>query len=165
MGYRNRAARSRAALAAVSGPVNSVLPAITGTKTVGQTLTCSTGTWSHSPSFTYQWRRNGSADRRATASTRLLAAGDSGALMTCTVTMADLVITAANVAAGAGSRKNTGTAGATITAGQVVYQDAADGKYKLADANSGTAAARAPAGIALHGALAGQPLSILSRGA
>lgn len=78
--------------------------------------------------------------------------------------MADLVITAANVAAGAGSRKSTGTAGATITAGQTVYQDPTDGKYKLADANSGTAAARAPAGIALHGALAGQPLSILIEG-
>lgn len=86
MGYRNQAARSRAAHCAVSGPVNSVLPAITGTKTVGQTLTCSTGTWSKSPTFTYQWRRNGSKIAGATASTRVLAAGDLGALMSCTVT-------------------------------------------------------------------------------
>jgi hypothetical protein len=86
MGYRNRAARSRAALAAVSGPVNTVLPAITGTTTVGQTLTCSSGTWSHSPTFTYQWRRNGSKIAGATAATRVLAAGDAGALMSCTVT-------------------------------------------------------------------------------
>lgn len=86
MPYANRQARSRAAHAAVNGPVNSVLPAITGTKQVGQTLTCSTGTWSKSPTFTYQWRRNGSAIAGATASTRVLAAGDLGALMSCTVT-------------------------------------------------------------------------------
>jgi hypothetical protein len=78
--------------------------------------------------------------------------------------MADLVITAANVAAGVGARTVTGTAGATITAGQVVYQDPADSRYKLADANSGTAAIRVPAGIALHGSLAGQPLTILVQG-
>jgi hypothetical protein len=78
--------------------------------------------------------------------------------------MADLVITAANVAAGVGARTSSGVAGATITAGQVVYQDPADSKYKLADANSGTAAVRKPAGIALHGALAGQPLTILVQG-
>jgi hypothetical protein len=66
-------------------PVNSVAPAITGTTTVGQTLTCSTGTWSKSPSFAYQWRRDGVAISGATASTRVLAAGDAGALMSCTV--------------------------------------------------------------------------------
>lgn len=78
--------------------------------------------------------------------------------------MADLAITAANVAAGVGARTMTGVAGATITAGQAVYQDPADGKLKLADTNSGTAAARVPIGIALHGSLAGQPLTILQSG-
>ena len=86
MAYRNQAARSRAAHAAASGPVNSVLPAITGTKTVGQTLTCSTGTWSKSPSYTYQWLRDGQPVAGATASTRVLAAGDAGKLMSCRVT-------------------------------------------------------------------------------
>lgn len=38
-------------------PVNTVLPAITGTPTVGETLTCSTGTWTNSPtSYAYQWQ-------------------------------------------------------------------------------------------------------------
>jgi hypothetical protein len=36
-------------------PVNSVLPAITGTPEVGATLTCSPGTWAHNPSYAYQW--------------------------------------------------------------------------------------------------------------
>ncbi len=78
--------------------------------------------------------------------------------------MADLTITAANVVAGSGAKKPSGTAGATITAGQVVYLDSSDGKYKLADNDSATAAVRSPAGIALHGAANNQPLTILSQG-
>lgn len=78
--------------------------------------------------------------------------------------MADLTITAASVAAGSSARKTTGTAGATITAGQVVYLDSADNKYKLADCDSATAAARSPAGIALHASLANQPLTVLTSG-
>lgn len=80
-----RRAASRAADAVSKLPVNSVLPAITGTTTVGQTLTCSSGTWSKSPSFAYQWLRDGVPIIGATASTRVLAAGDAGKLMSCTV--------------------------------------------------------------------------------
>jgi hypothetical protein len=80
-----RRAASRAADAVTKLPANSVLPAITGTKTVGQTLTCSTGTWSKSPSYSYQWLRNGVPIIGATASTRLLSVDDSGKLMSCTV--------------------------------------------------------------------------------
>lgn len=78
-------ARSAGGYAATNMPVNSVLPAITGTKTVGQTLTCSTGTWSKSPTLAYQWLRDGVPISGATASTRLLAAPDAGALMSCSV--------------------------------------------------------------------------------
>jgi hypothetical protein len=85
-GYKNAAVRRAAGYAYMNKPVNSVLPAITGTTTVGQTLTCSSGTWSKSPSFTYQWLRDGVAIAGATASTRVLAGPDTGALMSCTVT-------------------------------------------------------------------------------
>jgi len=78
--------------------------------------------------------------------------------------MTDLVITAANVIAGTGARRVLGTAGATITAGKVVYLDTSDSKYKLADNNSSTAAIRSPAGIALNGAANGQPLVIHEEG-
>lgn len=78
--------------------------------------------------------------------------------------MADLTITAASVVAGSGAITVTGTAGATITAGQVVYLDTADSKYKLADNNSATELARTPVGIALHGAALDQPLTILTSG-
>jgi hypothetical protein len=46
----------------------------------------------------------------------------------------------------------------------VVYQDPADSKHKLADCNAGTAPPRAPNGIALHGSLANQPLTIHQEG-
>src|SRR3954447_4927795 len=78
--------------------------------------------------------------------------------------MAALAITAANVVSGATARKSAGTAGATITAGQLLYQDPADGLLKLADSDAGTAAPRSPVGIALHGASSGQPLSYLVEG-
>lgn len=75
--------------------------------------------------------------------------------------MADLSITAASVISAAGSNiDRNGVAGATIAAGQAVYQDAADGRYKLADNNSVTAAVRNAVGIALNGAANGQPLAV-----
>lgn len=78
--------------------------------------------------------------------------------------MADLSITAANVVAAASASVKHVTAGATITAGQVVYLDTATNTYKLADCD-GAAALRSPAGIALNGASSGQPLAICYEGA
>jgi len=78
--------------------------------------------------------------------------------------MADLSITAANVVAGSGAKKATGTAGATATAGQVAYFDTTDSKYKLADNNSATAAVRSPAGFFLNGASNNQPVAIHTSG-
>jgi hypothetical protein len=78
--------------------------------------------------------------------------------------MADLSITVANVAAGSGAVVVEGTAGATITAGQVVYLDSSTNTFKLADCNSATAAVRSPYGIALHGSLSGQPLAVQRSG-
>lgn len=78
--------------------------------------------------------------------------------------MADLTITSASVLAGSGARRVIGTAGASVTAGQVVYLDSATATYKLADNNSATAEVRAPAGIALHAAASGQPLAVHTSG-
>lgn len=78
--------------------------------------------------------------------------------------MADLTITAASVIKGTGAQTATGTAGATITAGQPLYADSADldfqgiAKLKLADANVSLALATC-VGVSLHAALAGQPLT------
>lgn len=79
--------------------------------------------------------------------------------------MADLTITPASVVAGNGAVIEHGYAGATITAGQVVYLDEdGDGQYKLADTDSATADIRRPRGIALHGASDNQPLAIIKSG-
>lgn len=80
--------------------------------------------------------------------------------------MADLAVTAANVAQGSSSSiDRSGLAGATITAGQAVYFDSGvSGRWQLADNNSATAAARVPGGIALNNASNGQPLAVLTGG-
>lgn len=78
--------------------------------------------------------------------------------------MADLTITAANVAQLTGGKGavSHGTAGATITAGMPVYVIAASGKLGIAANTSATLAE--VVGIALHGASDGQPLAYQTRG-
>jgi hypothetical protein len=78
--------------------------------------------------------------------------------------MADLTVTAASVIAGAGSSTENGTLGATVTAGQVLYKAASDGRWYLADNNSATAEVRKATGIALNGGAAGQPVRVLLSG-
>lgn len=76
--------------------------------------------------------------------------------------MADLTITAANVVAASGSTVKPATAGATITAGQVVYVDTTDSNLiKVADCTSATA--YKAVGIALNGASAGQPIDYVTK--
>ncbi len=77
--------------------------------------------------------------------------------------MADISVTDTAVLASSGANVDRGgTAGATVTAGKVVYRDAADSKLKLSDANgTGT---RQIDGIALNGASDGQPLAIAKGG-
>jgi hypothetical protein len=77
--------------------------------------------------------------------------------------MADLTITAANVLYRSGP-KASGLAGVAITAGQMVYLDPADARYKLADSDNASATIRKATGMALNGAAAGQPLSVVGGG-
>ena len=68
-------------------PVNTSAPAVTGTGTVGNTLSCTQGNWTYVPTaYAYQWRRNGVNIGGATAATYLLQAADSGTNITCSVT-------------------------------------------------------------------------------
>lgn len=77
--------------------------------------------------------------------------------------MTALSVTPANVLKGAGAQTFDGTAGATVTAGQAVYQDPEDGnKFKLATSTNATAARCK--GIALHGATDEQPLKVIVGG-
>ena len=71
-----------------AAPVNVTAPFVSGLAAQGSTLTCSTGTWSGSPTptYAYQWRRAGSPISGATAATYVSVAGDVGVAITCTVT-------------------------------------------------------------------------------
>lgn len=69
-----------------NAPINTVAPALSGTAQEGQTLTCSTGTWSGSPTYAYQWKRNGNNIGSATNSTYTLVTADVGQSIKCTVT-------------------------------------------------------------------------------
>lgn len=101
--YQGRRAASRAADAAAKLPVNSVLPAISGIETEGETLTCSSGTWSNTPDgFAYQWNRSGVAIAGATASTRVLDASDVDETLTCTVKATNSGVPAVAVSAPTG---------------------------------------------------------------
>ena len=87
---------------APSAPVNSALPAITGATTLGALLTCSTGTWTQSPtSYAYQWKRGGTSIAGETAATHTIVAADQGTTLTCTVTATNANGSTAATSAGA----------------------------------------------------------------
>jgi hypothetical protein len=70
-------------------PANSVAPAITGTGTVGSTLTVADGTWAAGGgpiAYSRQWKRDGDAITGAIGDTYTVQAADAGADITCTVT-------------------------------------------------------------------------------
>lgn len=73
------------------GPANTSLPSITGTTSAGQTLSCSTGTWTgFGPiTYTYQWLRNGSQIAGATASTYIIVTADKLSEISCEVVASD----------------------------------------------------------------------------
>lgn len=73
-------------IAAGAIPSNSVLPVVSGTAQVGQTLTTTNGTWTNSPtSFTYQWSDELGVLPGATASTYVISVADLGDTITCAV--------------------------------------------------------------------------------
>jgi hypothetical protein len=67
---------------------NTVLPAISGTPTVGITLTCATGTWTGepTPAFTYRWLREGAPIPGANTGAYVVQPGDAGYRLSCEVT-------------------------------------------------------------------------------
>lgn len=78
--------------------------------------------------------------------------------------MVDLVVTAANVVAGVGASIKTGTAGAAISAGEALYEDATDSNSLKGAQHDGTAEEAAFVGIALNDAAVGQPVQYITSG-
>ncbi len=76
-----------AALTPNPKPINEERPEISGNPEVGETLTCSTGTWKNSPtSFSYQWQRGGSSIAGETSSEYVVQGADVEEYVTCEVT-------------------------------------------------------------------------------
>ena len=88
-----------------SAPANVGAPVISGTTTLGSTLSSTTGAWNGNPTPTYgyQWRRNAVNIPSATGSTYVLVSADSGAAITC-------VVTATNALGSSSATSNTITA-------------------------------------------------------
>jgi hypothetical protein len=76
--------------------------------------------------------------------------------------MADITVQATAVIASASAKLAGATAGASITAGKVLYKDAATGTIKLADSNDTTATN--VVGVALNDARANQPIDYITQG-
>jgi surface protein len=109
-----------------SAPNNTAAPVISGTTTLGSTLTSTTGTFNGNPTPTYgyQWRRNAVNITSETASTYVLVSADSAAAITCAVTATNALgnssvtsntITADTYATAFTSTWRTTTASETVT--------------------------------------------------
>jgi virginiamycin B lyase len=72
-----------------SPSTNTSPPAISGIPTVGQTLACQPGTWTGSPTYSYQWYRDGVPITGAMGQTYTVQAADQGHTLTCAVTATD----------------------------------------------------------------------------
>ena len=90
IGYSSAESVGTAPVTAV--PINTVIPAITGTAQEGELLTCSTGTWSNTPlSYAYQWLLDDVEIVAATSNTYTPVTGDVGGTLTCEVIASNAV--------------------------------------------------------------------------
>ena len=73
----------------IAAPVQTAAPVASGTSALGQTLTCSEGKWvgSPTPTYSYQWLREGSAIAGATSATYVVQSADQGHSLACEVTV------------------------------------------------------------------------------
>lgn len=81
-------------------PVNTVVPVVSGTTTVGSTLTTTNGTWTNSPTgFSYQWK-SGGVNVGTNQNTYVPVLADVGNTILC-------VVTASNASGSGSANSNT----------------------------------------------------------
>ncbi len=150
-------------------PVNTAAPILAGTPALGQTLTCSTGTWVNNPtSFSYAWLRSGVPIAGQTGGSYVVQAADQGHTVSCQVTAGD----------GGGNYVISGLPSGSYKVGFYLYSDEGanylaqfyNGKALFAEANAVTVSApNATGGInaELHagGQIVGRVTSATTHGA
>jgi hypothetical protein len=68
-------------------PINTALPTISGSPTVGSVLTCTQGSWANAPtSYAFQWEKNGAPIGGATSTTYTVQSTDTSYTITCVIT-------------------------------------------------------------------------------
>ena len=77
-----------------TGPVNLILPVISGTPDLGETLSAADGLWIYdtgagTPAKSWQWRRNGVDIAGATSANYVVQAADAGTALTVVETLTD----------------------------------------------------------------------------
>ncbi|ABM09716.1 hypothetical protein AAur_3453 [Paenarthrobacter aurescens TC1] len=85
-GYATAVRESAPTATVVAGTLVAPTPIITGTPTVGSTLTANPGTWTSGSTLTYQWLRSGVAIPGATARSYKLVSADQADAMSVRVT-------------------------------------------------------------------------------
>lgn len=149
--------RPRNAPPALPLPANTIVPAISGTAQVPNVLTCDGGSWTGSPTITFQWKRGGVNIAGATTSTYALAVADVGANITCAVSATNttgaspdnpkvsnaigpitaqpalnaLTMTAQTIAEGSAAGTVVGTIGATTGGSTLSLADDAGGRFAI----------------------------------
>lgn len=112
-------------------PANSAAPTISGTTTFGQVLTTTTGTWSNSPTYAYQWSRSATSGGSytnisgATSATYTLVTADVGQYLKSTVTATN----------GSGSASATSSATAQIAKATPTFSAWSNVTKTFGDAN------------------------------
>ena len=112
-------------------PANTAVPTISGTTTFGQVLTSTTGTWSNSPTYSYQWSRAATSGGSytnisgATSSTYTLVTADVGQYLKSTVTATN----------GSGSASATSSATAQIAKATPTFSAWSNVTKTFGDAN------------------------------
>lgn len=85
-GYTTAAKTSAATAKVAKGALRASTPKISGSATVGKTLTVRAGAWTDGTRLSYQWLNDGKAIRGATKATYTVARGDRGDALTVRLT-------------------------------------------------------------------------------
>jgi hypothetical protein len=123
----------------IGAPTLSAVPALSGTATEGQTLSTTTGTWTRSPSFAYQWQdsSNGTAwsdIADAVGASYVLAVGQVGKYVRSKITATNaggavIGYSAASAVVLSGAPANTGVPSITGTPTQGATLSATNGSW------------------------------------